>query len=450
MTMKPRVEWQEGLVVGPVHLQLLEDFHEELVSRRLDALGPATWGALSLGVSTEGGRVTVSFTGVMRDGLYLDDVSASANTDGRPDGTAVYLCVRDKSKSVRFATAEQPEARYQLETRYEAHEWSRPERAVELDVVGQPMVVVRFEPSDLYTCLKVAELRRVGSVYEVVKDYVPPCLRLGASRALVEKLQGLIEVMQRKRDVLSVEANAPITAGTQLRLPRLTAQLELHALGSHFLRLASMAGLLQGARRAAPVSTELDAHPLDLYRELLGLIGGLAAFDTIGATVAWTSLPPFALDDLRGCLDPLFDRARALIDGLGRRFHLALKLAPAGMPRGLGQDFVVELGADGTWRGATDVFVWVKGTGGKSGAHLAHEARQGLIKAFGRKRGSAEGRSDTVTPIEGQTPPNLPDAEEGSIYLRIKPEYWKQALDDGAIVVLAPPGYEVELRAAKA
>ena len=38
MTMKPRVEWQEGLVVGPVHLQLLEDFHEELVSRRRDAL----------------------------------------------------------------------------------------------------------------------------------------------------------------------------------------------------------------------------------------------------------------------------------------------------------------------------------------------------------------------------------------------------------------------------
>jgi type VI secretion system protein ImpJ len=449
MTMKPRVEWQEGLVVGPVHMQLLEDFHEELVHRRVEALGAASWGALALAVSAEGGRVTVKFTGVLRDGLFLEDVTASANTEGRPDGTSVYLCVRDKAKSVRFATSEQPEARYQLEGRYEAREWSRPDRPVELDVVGQPMVVIRFEPSDEYSCLKVAELRRVGSTYEVIQDYVPPCLRIGASRALAQRLNDLVGLMQRKRDVLSVEANAPITAGAQLRLPRLVAQLELHALGSHFLRLAAMGGLLQGGRRTSLAPSELDTHPLDLYRELLGLVGGLAAFDTIGATAAWTALPPFALDNLGGCLGPLFERAHDLVDGLGRRFHLALKLAPAGMPSRIGQEFVVELGADGSWRAASDVYVWIKAGGGKTGAHIAHEARQGLIKAFGKRRG-AGGLPDTVAPVEGLTPANLPDAEEGSLYLRIKPEYWKQALDDGAIVVLAPPGYEVELRASKA
>jgi hypothetical protein len=248
--------------------------------------------------------------------------------------------------------------------------------------------------------------------------------------------------MNEKRGALARQASSA-GAGAIVRLSGVAAQLELSALGSVHLPLAALAGFLEGAAGVPTPPAELDAHPLVLHRELLSLVGALGAFAPDDARVArWERLPPFAFDDLGGTFAPLFQLANGLVGALGARGHLAIKLAVSEDRRQFSV-FKGRLPEDPGWRQKRPAFLWVKVP---SGDPLAL-SRSGLIKAFAPSRGAAwEGRGDSVSPAT-DLPDGLPVAEAGSAYLAINPSCWSEIAASSDVVVYAPSGASVELRA---
>ena len=171
----------------PAHMQLLEDYHEELLHTRLSALGSASYGVLALDVRVGSGVVSVDFAGVMPDGVYVEAQGLTKTSEEIGGGGTLYVALKAKDRGVRFATEQANEAaRYRLQQQ-RVRDWNRDEPD-DLGFVGVPNPVLLLAPSDEYTSIPVAKLQRSGSDHKVVSDFVPPCLRIGVAPWLTKQL----------------------------------------------------------------------------------------------------------------------------------------------------------------------------------------------------------------------------------------------------------------------
>ncbi len=276
-----KVVWFEGMTLDPHHFQQWDRYRDERLRSRLGAVAPNGWGLVDSQVDEErlsnGGFSLTACTAVMPDGLVVDVPDSAPVPDSR--SVSDHLSATDETVRVLLAVpAERPDGRnvqlqganWDRDPRFVAESASRTdentggnERPVE---VAHPHVQIRFsdEPQQGYTTLPIAEVERTAAGYRLSDDFVPPCLRLQASRRLMTLARELLELMVSKSTELSEYKDEAF------------AQRELSP--SDVRSLNRLAVLNRSIPQLNQLHAEEWSHPQSLFGTLNALAGELATY----------------------------------------------------------------------------------------------------------------------------------------------------------------------------
>jgi len=275
------VQWSEGMLLSPQHLQQNDLYWHAQMRARMACLAPDYWGLLALAIDTraltDGVLLVQSLRAVLPDGLLLEypvaderralrlELKEALPTDGRP--LRVWLGVPRRSGDAARQDG--------FMQRYD----SLPgEPAVDENSGGNPVPVARLRPT-LALLADESMLARYSAcpLLEVVRDvdghirlgsYHPPALRLGASdflgdNGLAQRLPELarqvwakVRELAGQRDDLDDEFCLSQESRQHLAVAR-----QLAATLPHF-------DILVGAP---------DTHPRDAYHALALLVGQAAS-----------------------------------------------------------------------------------------------------------------------------------------------------------------------------
>lgn len=334
MSERRSVLWSEGLLLTPQHLQQSDRAVRHVLAQRLRMAQPFDWGWSRLAIDLEAvrnGRIVVSAAaGVLPDGttfsLPEDDPlpperSVEGHFDARQDAITVWLGLPTATASrPQLGNGQVPGAAgpgYAADTAELVDDNTASNtRPVEVkrrhfrllfagDAVGEHEV------------LPIAEIVRLADGGYALRDtYVPPCISIGASDALLQLLRLRHEKLIARSATLSDQrrqrggiadfsaqdtANAMLLYTLNARIPALSHAL-LHR----------------------------NAHPEDVYRELVALAGQLTAFSD---KLSPRDLPPYdhrALTETFRRLDQALEEL-ARIDVVDKATRIPLENKGAGM-----------------------------------------------------------------------------------------------------------------------
>jgi type VI secretion system protein ImpJ len=304
MTSLSRVVWSEGMHLAQHHFQAQARYFEELTSFAVRSLFFEPWGLASCDLDAEAllnGTVSLNHaSGILPDGLIF-----TFPEDGAPQP----IDVRE-----RFSPTEETQLIHLAIPAYRAGgantgadaRFSRAVLPVADEITGdeaQQVAVARKnfrlllqgEPTDGLVTMPIARVRRDGSGHFIYDpDYVPPCVRIGASTRLLALAARLVELLGAKADALRAERAAASGAGTGYASREVAAFWLSHALHS---TLPALRGLLEAR----------SCHPEQLFTELARLGGALCTFALASHP---RMLPLYDHNDLGGCFGALDEHIR--------------------------------------------------------------------------------------------------------------------------------------------
>lgn len=328
MKSPERVAWTDGMPVGPHHLQQLDLYHEQLLDRRLSALGPHAWGVVSAefdGRALASGQVRLQrFSGVLPDGIYLElDDGDAATPAARPidkhfsptqPALEVFLGVIREREGVANLPEREGSSR---PTRFSVATRQVPDASSGANeqpiAFAQQNVTLLFgdEARQDYEAVKIAEVVRNAQGAFVLSDsYIPPALRLSASPPLVERLKALLALAHAKQRTLLVGRRQRDGASVEFSAADVTPYLLLSAV-SQFIPLLHH------------VIESADLPPRSVYLLLAQFTGALLPFSSESEA---TALPPFSHTDLRASFDGVLSRLMAQIGATIKENFIAVPL----------------------------------------------------------------------------------------------------------------------------
>lgn len=276
---RTRVAWSEGLLLTPQHFQQQDRYHEER-SAELHRSGRPGWYGFTRLILDEdairNGRVAViEAAGVLPDGTPFaipdrDAAPAGRTLEGRiaPTETKVALHFglrvhRPGEGEVAAAGTAATDQRYQeVTSRLADSTTGGEEREVRL-AEGNFRILFPDENLGDYDTLPLAEaVRRPEGGFGYRADFVPPCLALAASPALVLSMRRLVEILVAKSGELSDRRKVSGRGAAEFGRDDTTGFWMLGTVNgaipvlSHFLRSG-------------------EAHPEEVYRFLVSLAGTL-------------------------------------------------------------------------------------------------------------------------------------------------------------------------------
>ncbi|WP_263352391.1 type VI secretion system baseplate subunit TssK [Acidicapsa acidisoli] len=294
--------WSEGMYLGPHHFQAQSRYFEDALDFVTTSLWRDAYGFAGLQFDPDALRNgTLALTharGLFSDGLAFDlpgsdiaptprDFAAlfSPVADHLTMHLAVPVALRDgQNTSLQSAAAPSTQIRYQ------GVDQMLPDQNTGLDEkpikIGRKnlQLLAEAEVTDHCVSLPVVRILRDGSGhYEADHTFVPPCLSLSASPALIDMLRRLIEILDEKSTVFTQEQqqrDGVFQAGMSAR--HVAQYWFLHALNSNVSPLRHF--LLSR-----------HAHPQELFREMSRLAGALCTF---GLEVHPRSLPAYDHQEL--------------------------------------------------------------------------------------------------------------------------------------------------------
>lgn len=328
MTMKitDKVAWSEGVLLRPQHFQQLDRYHETLLAARLDAFDALNWGALHIELderALQRGVIALSaFEGIMPDGtpILLDAQSAQAAPKQRPlephfppaqTSLLVYLAVPHEHSGVTNYTDDGDQLRYALRSRKVADS-ARDDRHAEIQV-ALPNLVLLFgdESRDGFSAMPIARvIRNEGGAAVFSDSYVPPCLRIHCSSALVRRLEHLLTGMIGRFRVLREARRITGENRVEFNAADVTRYLQLHALN----------GMLPCMFHLARAH---EASPRTAFMLLSQLAGQLATFAPEGDM---TTPLDFDYTDLETSFGTVFDLCERLLCALDTERYVACQL----------------------------------------------------------------------------------------------------------------------------
>ena len=312
-----RVVWHEGMTLDPHHFQQWDRHRRRALDARSSMTSRYDRGVATLDIDQErltNGELAVrSCSGLMPDGLPFDipdhdAAPAPRNVEDAFEATAetipVFLTIpadRPQGGNVlRQGDDNRRETRFIAETASVPDEnTGSDERRVE---VAQANVQLRFggEPLEAYTALPIARItREAGGTFALDDDFIPPCLRIGASNVLMTIARRLLERLTAKSDELT-ERQRNASAQRELSPGDVTAM-----------------GLLGAVNTFIPVLNHhytAQSHPEALYATLLALAGQLSAY-LPEADVQPRRFPEYDHSDLAACFHPLDQTLRDMLGG---------------------------------------------------------------------------------------------------------------------------------------
>lgn len=312
MKQLSRIVWSEGMYLAPHHFQAQNRFFEDSVQFAVASLWRDAYGLVSLELDQDAIRngtvALVHAVGVFPDGLPFDMPECDPLPPVRnitdlfsPVAESLTVCLSIPRRvqggpNCTLASNGQVSTRYIGSAVTLADENSgQDEKPVTL---GQKNVALALESESGtdHLTLPLARILRDGAGHFVYDStFVPPCLKLSASPALISMTQRLVEILEEKSAAVSrSQAGSPGQFQAGISAGQIAQFWFLHALNSH---LAPLRHLLLSKH----------AHPEELFRELLHLGGALCTF---GLDSHPRTLPVYDHQHAENCFAALDDHIR--------------------------------------------------------------------------------------------------------------------------------------------
>lgn len=424
--------WKEGLFIMPQHLQLLDTYHEDLLDRRLNALGSHVWGVSEVEIDKDelsrGIFQLNSCTAVMPDGALVQIgkdhrlkglmAMISGKLKGGDRSLEIYLGVpsADLGGVAMDVTASGARFLHEAVTVTDVYDTTR---EAELDCVRpNAQLLVSEESRQNYVAFKLAELSLDETGHLSVEEgYIPPMVRIGASPALMGRLEQMVAALSAKQKNLVARYGHRAASVIEYGGADVANLLYMHTVGYWlpiFLHYADSG----------------DLHPEQLFLSLSAFAGQLTTFKPSNDPL---DLPRFRYLDLRGTFTPLFDR---IMDLLGTEVSATYKSIPIEQTQpGLFEGRVVEPQllrnhmlymiaggevADNTLR--DDLPRYVKVGSVEEIVQIVNSALPGVAVS-----------------VDLAPPPAIP-VRTGNVYLRLEQEgrYWDSIVRSGTIAIYQP------------
>ncbi len=323
--MQP-VLWTKGVLLTPQHLQVQDQFLEDLLEFQRSALAFAPWGfarlELDRGALASGTVSLLDAAGILPDGLPFDAPGADALPPPRsleghmnPDRehVTVWLGLPER-RTGGWNVAPMGGGR---EVRYSAEVVLRRDENTGLQ--EKPVQVARknfrilFEGESLegQSALPLARLRRLPSGgVELDPGHVPPLLDFSASEALKTISRRLVELLTARSSSLS---------GARRQRNKGLAEFGVSDVASFWL--------LYTVNTHLPVIRHLHetrkGHPAELFEAMLALAGALTTFS---ATLHPRDLPVYEHGDPGRSFQELDARIRELLETVVPSSYVSLPL----------------------------------------------------------------------------------------------------------------------------
>jgi type VI secretion system protein ImpJ len=297
MKFLSRVVWSEGMFLGPHHFQTQSRFFEDTLwflsaSSRLNP-----WGLLHYSLDQEAlrnGHAILNFaSGILPDGLIFDlpdcdpiPAPALLNSIFTPNDTEITLHLAIPTRQDQGLDCDMTGG---TATRYGAVHL-----ALRDDTLGQDMHDVSFARKNLalvseaqlppgVVSFAIAKVQRDGKGgFMCNPEFIPPCLRIGASERLTLLLQRLMEAIDEK--IANVRRDRQSSGRMELG----TSALDV----ANYWFLHSLCSAAPALRQH--LSTRLS-HPQNVYRDLARLAGGLSTFSLESSS---DGIPSYVHEDL--------------------------------------------------------------------------------------------------------------------------------------------------------
>ena len=343
------VVWREGMHLAQHHFQLRDRYFQESSALAFSSLFFRPYGLAGLELDHDallnGTVAIIHARGVMPDGLpfsFPDDPVPdplpirdlfSPTSESEVVSLAIPPLRRGRPNCLLEPEAADGRLRYTAEEARVADETTGgDEKTVTLGRKNFRLALAGPELEDTVS-LPLARVRRDRSGSFVYDDqYVPPCIRIGASRRILELLLRLTETMEAKAATLAGERAGG--GGVEFAAEEIASFWLSHTLHSSL----------------APLRHHLEAkgaHPAELFAELLRLGGALCTFSMEAHP---RDLPLYDHDDLESSFGSLERHIRTHLDIAFPRRAVRVALEPMREPYfWSGQVHDPRLITDGAW-----------------------------------------------------------------------------------------------------
>jgi type VI secretion system protein ImpJ len=294
MSRHQAVVWSEGLLLTPQHFQQWERSVHHFVAERFRAAHSFEWGLTQLEVDREALRngrfALLSARGVFPDGTPFaapedDPLPQPRDIAGHFDARAESLAMHLGLPALRPGRAMLPGSAGSdgIAPRFVTDTLELPDANTGLD--ERPVVTARRNlrilfPDDAlgdHDALQVAELARTAENNFVLREnYVPPCLTIGASEAILRQLRAEFEMLVATSNTLADK-----------RRQRGSAADFADTDAAKFFQLGVVNGYIP---RIAHFLAHKHAHPEEAYLTLVSL---LAQMCTLVSEPHPKDLPPY-------------------------------------------------------------------------------------------------------------------------------------------------------------
>jgi len=301
-----RVVWSEGMYLGPHDFQAQSAWFESSVDFAIQVLSFKPYGYVAYSVNEEaianGTFSLVHARGIFPDGLpfLMDECDPLPISRSLPDLFAptanhllMYLAVPEYRRGERNTALSHDESnglRYAAEERVFVDEITgSDEKRV---AIGRKniQIVAETERTEGMTLLPLARVRRNHEGRFVLDEqFIPPCVRISASKRLLGLTEALIETLIDKSESVRPGATAPRSFSAGMSPDQIASYWFRHALDSAIPILRHLCFSQRG-------------HPEELFRELSRLAGALCTF---GLESDASELPLYNHEDLETCFNIL-------------------------------------------------------------------------------------------------------------------------------------------------
>src|SRR5579875_2556460 len=282
MKFLSRVVWSEGMHLGPHHFQTQSRYFEDSLWFLSATLRQHPWGLISLSLDADavrnGTAVVRHASGIFPDGLAFD--CPDSDRPPAPVNLKDLFTPTDSEILLYFAVPRRSPRGLDCDldgTRQKSTRYRSEERTITDDTSGQDEYTVAFGEKNFRLCsgtqltpemvsFPMARIARDGKGgFAVDPEYIPPCLRLSANEALLQRLKRLLETLQDR-------------IRTASRGRRRGGQFEV-GISSHEVSTYWFLHSLCSALPALQQHLEYKhSHPEELYLELVRLAGALCTF----------------------------------------------------------------------------------------------------------------------------------------------------------------------------
>jgi type VI secretion system protein ImpJ len=316
MSQRKKVIWYEGMNLDPHHFQQWDRYHKSTLDFRIRSITHYNWGLLEIAID-EDSLINGQFSllrckGVTPDGLEFnipdeDPVPNSRNIQDLFPATEselnIFLAIpREKERGINCRLESESNKR---ETRFVFHNISVTDENTGADErqigIGQTNFQLRMrnESVEDFSVLKIAKIvRSADGSFAIGEKFIPACLKIEASEAIMAITRRLVELLIAKSTALGSEKH--FQEMVEYTTQDLTVFLAHQTLNTYIPQLNHIYNVAK-------------VHPVELYQILLALAGQLTSFSP-DLNISPSDFPNYDHNNLSKCFNELDEKIRMLLD----------------------------------------------------------------------------------------------------------------------------------------